>query len=151
MLTLARVAWARVARVRVARVARVRVARVRVARVRVARVRVARVRVARVRVARVAGGAGAGGAGAGGAGAGGAGAASNGRRWRIAVDADTCIGSGMCASIAPDRFRLEGSTSRPLVELTGEEDGVIDAAESCPVEAISVRNAETGELVAPEF
>jgi ferredoxin len=73
------------------------------------------------------------------------------RRWRIAVDGDTCIGSGMCASIAPNRFRLEGSTSRPLVELIGEEEGVIDAAESCPVEAISVRNAETGELIAPVF
>jgi ferredoxin len=71
-------------------------------------------------------------------------------RWRVAVDRDTCIGSGICAASAPDHFTLEDDRSRPLAELVEPEDVVIDAAESCPVEAIVVTDAATGERLAPE-
>jgi ferredoxin len=57
------------------------------------------------------------------------------------VDLSVCIGSGMCTSIAPDVFDLDRHGT--LVLLTtevGPEDagGVRDAADCCPVEAISV-------------
>ncbi|MEV6227060.1 ferredoxin [Saccharopolyspora shandongensis] len=70
--------------------------------------------------------------------------------WTIEVDADTCIGSGMCAGVAPDHFELVdgyGCARKAAVE---PADQVIDAAESCPVEAILVKDADTGDVVAPE-
>lgn len=70
-------------------------------------------------------------------------------QWRIAVDRRTCVGSGMCAALAPEHFRLEENRSRPVRELADPDDRVIDAAESCPTEAITVRDAG-GRLVAPE-
>jgi ferredoxin len=70
-------------------------------------------------------------------------------RWKLAVQAETCVASGMCAAMAPKHFILDGPHSRPLLDETDPDDDVIDAAESCPVEAITVRDAATGELIAP--
>ncbi|GDY31461.1 ferredoxin [Gandjariella thermophila] len=71
-------------------------------------------------------------------------------RWRVGVDRETCIGSGICAATAPNHFTLDADRSRPLAELVEPDDVVIDAAESCPVEAIAVSDASTGERLAPE-
>jgi ferredoxin len=68
-------------------------------------------------------------------------------RWRLVVDAQRCIGSGMCAGTAPDHFRLAGSVSTPLNELTEPDDAVLDAAEQCPVEAITVLDSVTNEPI----
>jgi ferredoxin len=68
--------------------------------------------------------------------------------WRVRVDSGLCIGSGMCAATAPDRFALGADAhSRPVRELIDEDESVRDAAASCPVEAISVTDAETGAPV----
>jgi len=68
--------------------------------------------------------------------------------WRVRVDADLCIGSGMCVSTAPDRFEFDPDQhSRPVSELIGEDEAVREAAASCPVEAISIIDAETGAPV----
>jgi ferredoxin len=69
--------------------------------------------------------------------------------WRIEVDPGKCIGSGMCAGVAPGHFRVEGGVAVPLAASVVPDDAVVDAAESCPVEAISVHDAD-GHLVAPE-
>ena len=73
-----------------------------------------------------------------------------GGRWRIEVDRDTCIGSGMCTGIAPGHFTLVGGHSSVIDSITDPDEAVIDAAESCPVEAILVRAAADGMVVAPE-
>lgn len=70
--------------------------------------------------------------------------------WRLSVDPDRCIGSGVCAATAPAYFRLAGATSCPLSEVVDPDEVVRDAAESCPSEAIAVRDTGTGELIAPE-
>jgi len=70
--------------------------------------------------------------------------------WRLAVDGDTCIGSGMCAGIAPDLFTLSNGVSRAEPNPIAPDPAAIDAAESCPVEAITVRDAADGHLIAPE-
>ncbi|MEV4317879.1 ferredoxin [Actinocrispum sp. NPDC049592] len=70
-------------------------------------------------------------------------------QWRLEVDRHTCISSGMCSGIAPDHFELEGDGSHPLADVVDQNEAVIDAAESCPVEAIKVFNAASGELVSP--
>ncbi len=70
--------------------------------------------------------------------------------WLIEVDGDTCIGSGMCVGTAPEHFDLETGVSRPVSPGVEAADEVIDAAEFCPVEAIMVRDAADGRVVAPE-
>jgi len=70
--------------------------------------------------------------------------------WRLSVDADTCIGSGMCAGIAPGLFTLVDGVSVPCSAPTPPDPAAVDAAESCPVEAIAIRDAADGHLVAPE-
>jgi ferredoxin len=70
-------------------------------------------------------------------------------KWRLDVDRNACISSGMCTGIAPERFVLEGDGSHAISEIVDEDEAVIDAAESCPVEAIRVFNAASGELVSP--
>ena len=67
--------------------------------------------------------------------------------WHIKVDADTCIGSGMCAGLAPEHFELVGGYSRPVKDDVEPDDIVLDAADSCPVEAITV--SEGKEVIGP--
>jgi ferredoxin len=72
-------------------------------------------------------------------------------RWRISVDRDTCIGSAVCVGTVPGRFKLVGDRSAPVDEVIEPDDEVVGAAESCPMEAIRVLDADTGEVIAPEF
>jgi len=72
------------------------------------------------------------------------------RRWRVAVDRDTCMGSGVCAGTAPAHFRLDDGAARPVDESPEPDDVLLDAAESCPTESITVRDSE-GNLLAPEW
>ncbi|MFZ0164166.1 MAG: ferredoxin [Trebonia sp.] len=68
--------------------------------------------------------------------------------WRVRIDTGLCISSGMCVATAPNRFTFDpGQHSRPVSELIGEDEAVRDAAASCPVEAISVTDAERGAPV----
>ncbi|MER7012601.1 ferredoxin [Saccharopolyspora sp. NPDC000359] len=70
--------------------------------------------------------------------------------WSIEIDANTCIGSGMCAGVAPDHFELVDGYACAKQAQVEPADEVVDAAESCPVEAILVKDADTGRVVAPE-
>jgi ferredoxin len=70
--------------------------------------------------------------------------------WRLGVDADTCIGSGMCAGIAPELFTLTGGVAAAVPGPVPPDQAAIDAAESCPVEAITVHDAADDHLIAPE-
>ena len=73
-----------------------------------------------------------------------------GRSLEVAV-APTCISSGYCRNSAPDVFGA-GADRKAYVKTNpvDESDDVIDAMESCPVEAISARDAATGASVFPE-
>lgn len=71
--------------------------------------------------------------------------------WRVRVDPTKCIGSGICASAAPDHFVLVDSLSCTRQELIEPAGPVIDAAESCPMEAIRVSDPVTNERIAPEL
>ncbi|GLW75019.1 hypothetical protein Kpho02_73160 [Kitasatospora phosalacinea] len=68
----------------------------------------------------------------------------------VTVDRARCIGSGLCARTAPADLSLapdgRATPARPTTEGSAE---LTEAAEMCPVEAITVRDAATGELVAP--
>jgi ferredoxin len=69
--------------------------------------------------------------------------------WRITVD-HTCIGSGSCVGIAPDRFELdeaEGRAHPATPDVAPDDEAVLDAVASCPMEAISVVDLDTGKTV----
>ncbi|MBC6467531.1 ferredoxin [Actinomadura alba] len=70
-------------------------------------------------------------------------------RWKLTVDQRMCCSSGICVSIAHDRFCLDTGVSQPIAEEIDPDDAVLEAAESCPTEAISVRDAADGTLIAP--
>lgn len=58
---------------------------------------------------------------------------------KIKVDPQKCIGCGLCASIAGDYFYIDEKTGKAKVrkQPEKEEKDVLQAIESCPVEAIS--------------
>ncbi|MEU1885379.1 ferredoxin [Micromonospora sp. WMMD987] len=70
--------------------------------------------------------------------------------WRVRVDPARCIGAGICASYAPAHFVLVDGLSRPLAERIAPADPVLNAAESCPMEAIVVSDAADDGRIAPE-
>lgn len=61
---------------------------------------------------------------------------------KVNVDKDTCIGCGMCPSICPDVFEMDDDEGKAKVIVSevpdGKDDEAQDAADSCPVNAISV-------------
>ncbi|WP_412539333.1 ferredoxin [Longispora sp. K20-0274] len=69
-------------------------------------------------------------------------------QWQVSVDRFGCIGSGMCAASAAEFFELDTSgKSRALSEKIDPDDRVLDAAVSCPVEAIRLVDTATGAEV----
>ncbi|GAA3177627.1 MULTISPECIES: ferredoxin [Streptomyces] len=67
---------------------------------------------------------------------------------QVEVNPLRCIGSGICAGTAPEFFVLEGARSRPVrAEVEGDDELLLDAADMCPVMAITVR--ENGREIAP--
>ena len=57
--------------------------------------------------------------------------------YRIVIDRSLCSGFGSCAELAPEVFELEGGLAGLRVG-TSDDEAVLDAADSCPMGAISV-------------
>lgn len=61
-----------------------------------------------------------------------------------------CISSGYCRNTAPDVFALKPPRSTVVRgNPHPETPQLIEAMESCPVEAISAKDVATGEVVFP--
>jgi ferredoxin len=72
------------------------------------------------------------------------------RKLRVWVDHTACVGNAMCETIATKSFRLNGDRQSKVVEPLGDgEAAILEAAENCPVSAIFVEDAETGERLFP--
>ena len=57
----------------------------------------------------------------------------------VSVDITRCIGCGMCAAAVPAVFQIAGSVSTVIAQPTKEQESrSFDAANGCPVGAISV-------------
>ena len=58
----------------------------------------------------------------------------------VEVDQDICIGCGLCASIAPEVFRLNDNGVSEVHNQSGvEEEKIQEAIDSCPVNCIHWR------------
>ncbi|WP_328630256.1 ferredoxin [Streptomyces sp. NBC_00356] len=72
------------------------------------------------------------------------------QRWDVAVDPRMCVRTGLCVASLPGTFeRDEHGQGRARVESTAASEEVLDIAESCPVEAISIVDTESGKPVFP--
>ena len=58
--------------------------------------------------------------------------------WKVEIDAAACIGSGMCAALAPEWLSLDGERAVPVSEEVDPHEVLLDAADSCPATAITV-------------
>ncbi|MFJ5778683.1 ferredoxin [Streptomyces sp. NPDC093094] len=73
-----------------------------------------------------------------------------GDRWHVEVDRSLCVGSAQCVHRAPQAFALDPARrSRPRHPGLDADEHVLEAAENCPVEAITLTLAESGEAVFP--
>ncbi|MFJ6574005.1 ferredoxin [Streptomyces sp. NPDC091292] len=70
--------------------------------------------------------------------------------WNIEVNRAACLGTGGCAALAAEHFTLIDRRARAVETVVSPDEAVLDAADSCPVQAILVRDGETGEILAPE-
>jgi ferredoxin len=72
------------------------------------------------------------------------------RNLRILIDHNICVGNAMCETFAPKVFRLNDNRQSEAVDPSADsEKKIIEAAENCPVSAITVEDAETGEQLFP--
>jgi ferredoxin len=72
------------------------------------------------------------------------------RKLRVWVDPQACVGNAMCEAIAAHTFRLNDNRQSQVVNPEGDAtEKIMEAAENCPVSAIFVEDAETGERLFP--
>jgi len=69
---------------------------------------------------------------------------------KIVVDRGKCIAACNCVGMAPRVFRLDGSRKAVVADAKGAADPtIIEAAESCPTEAIELFDESTGKRIYP--
>ena len=72
------------------------------------------------------------------------------RKLRITVDTNVCVGNAMCEHFASNTFALNDDRQSHVIDPDGDtSDVIVEAAEACPVSAITVIDAETGEQLFP--
>ncbi|HUB46540.1 MAG TPA: ferredoxin [Acetobacteraceae bacterium] len=72
------------------------------------------------------------------------------RKLKVWVDHQVCVGNAMCEAVAPKVFRLDDNRQSEVADPTAASEAtILEAAENCPVSAIVVEDAETGERLFP--
>ena len=67
---------------------------------------------------------------------------------KVKIIRDKCISAATCVAIAPDTFELDDEGIAILKNPDGDdEQTIIDAAKSCPTQAIEVYDDEGKQLV----
>lgn len=68
---------------------------------------------------------------------------------KIEVDREACIGAAPCVTVAPGVFQLDEENKAIIVDAKGaDDDTILLAAESCPVQAIKLFD-EDGKQIYP--
>jgi len=69
---------------------------------------------------------------------------------KIEINREICIGCGTCASIAPETFEIDDEGKSTVKNPKGNDEAtILDAAKSCPVGAITVKD-DSGQVIWPE-
>ena len=72
------------------------------------------------------------------------------KRIRITANKDLCISAASCVAMAPDHFKLdENGKVDVIAEVSDYDEAAVNAAMSCPVLAIEIFDAESGEKLYP--
>lgn len=73
-------------------------------------------------------------------------------KYSVKVIGDKCIGAASCVAIAPKAFKLGDDQIAQVLDTVKDEtdENLLLAAQSCPVMAIEVHDAETGQKVWPK-
>jgi len=70
---------------------------------------------------------------------------------KITIDTEECIGDGACVDCAPGTFALDDDAKAYVLDGSTEDRAkILEAAESCPVDVITVEDKDTGEKLYPE-
>ena len=70
------------------------------------------------------------------------------KRLTISVDHNRCVGTTLCVQFAAATFALAARGLSQVVNTDADsEAAVVMAAEQCPTGAITVRDADTGEIL----
>ncbi len=66
---------------------------------------------------------------------------------KVKVDRDLCIGVGNCVAFAPTVFKLDEENKAVVLDPSSVDDEpLIEAAESCPEQAIIIEDDEGHQL-----
>jgi ferredoxin len=68
--------------------------------------------------------------------------------YRIVIDRTLCSGFGACAVHAPTLIEIDSAGLAALRVGETDDEGILDAADACPMGAIAVYFAESGEQAA---
>lgn len=67
---------------------------------------------------------------------------------KIVLKRDKCISAGTCVAISPEVFELDDEGKVTLKNPTGDdEQTIIDAARSCPTQAIEIYDDDGKQIV----
>lgn len=71
--------------------------------------------------------------------------------WTVEVDHDVCIGAAPCTAMAPNTFALDENGKSSILSTVDADDQetILNAARSCPVSAIRIKDA-SGKQIFPE-
>ncbi len=66
---------------------------------------------------------------------------------KVRIDRDQCIGVGNCVAAAPTVFKLDKSNKAVILKPESvDDDTLMSAAESCPVNAIIIEDDDGNQL-----
>jgi ferredoxin len=71
-------------------------------------------------------------------------------RFTIEVDRETCVGDGLCCEEAPSTFKRDAEVKVYVADPSGDPtEHILAAAKCCRLEAITLRDADTGQRIWP--
>jgi ferredoxin len=72
------------------------------------------------------------------------------RKLKVTVDHSVCVGNAACIATASAVFALDEAMQSTVVDPEGAPaELILEAAETCPVSAITVVDTETGDQLFP--